>query len=387
MKLSIIPIIFAALVICGCQRADIIPTTTVICDVPDSNSLHPKDAGLSALMEKYLKLGLPGISILIEDKSGTWFKAGGYADVAEGVKFTPCHLSKAASITKMFTGSLCMKLQELNYLNIDDPLSKYIDQKILEKIENAEGKTIRQALNHTTGIYDLITGSDFYLAVLNNPNKVWKPLDLLQYVYGKPGYDLSEYPAQYSNTNTLLVQMCIEKATGRNANDLLKEHILTPLGLNSTLYQGHDQIPSSAAQGYFDLHSNNTISNVSNFITGSGNGYGGIFSNVFDLQIFVRALLIDKTLLTQQSLDEMLQFVREDDDYYTGLGLVKKYTHKQHYGIGHTGKDLGYSANLFWFPDIDAIMVFFVNYGTNGQSNLRQVFFDFENDLVDIVVN
>lgn len=387
MKSLIIPILLAALLISGCQRADIITTTDIICNFDDSSSAHPKDAAFSAIMDKYLKLGLPGISILIEDKSGTWVKAGGYADIAEGVKLTPCHLSKVASITKMFTGSLCMRLQELNYLNIDDPLSKYIDKKILDKIDNADGKTIRQALNHTTGIFDLITSSDFYLAVLNNPNKVWKPLELLEFVYGQKGYDLEKYPAFYSNTNTVLVHMCIEKATGRNANDLLKEHILTPLGLKSTLYQGHDPIPSDAAQGYFDLHSNNTISNVSNFITGSGNGFGGIYSDVFDLQTFIRALLIEKTLLGQQSLDEMLQFVREDDDYYTGLGVVKKYIEKQHYGIGHTGKDLGYSANLFWFPDIDAIMIFFVNYGTNGESNLKQVFLDFESELVDAIVN
>jgi D-alanyl-D-alanine carboxypeptidase len=370
----------------GCQRADVIPTVQTDCHVQDSNSNHPKDALFRALIDKYIKLGLPGISVLVEDASGVWFGTGGYADIAEGIPFEPCHLSKAASITKMFNGALCMRLHQDGILNIDDPLTKYIDKKILDQIDNAEGMTIRNCLNHTTGIFDVITNSEFYLAVLNNPNKQWGFEDVLQYVYGVPGYKNTTYPAYYSNTNTVLMAMCIEKATGRSHADLLKEYIMEPLGLTSTYYQGHDEIPNFTAQGYFDLHSNGTISNVSNFNTASGNGYGGMFSNVFDLRTFARGLLISKSIVNASTLQEMQQFVQEDDDYYTGLGLVKKYTEKAHYGIGHTGKDLGYSANLFYFPGTDALMVFFVNYGTNGQSDLKQVFLDFESELVDLIL-
>jgi D-alanyl-D-alanine carboxypeptidase len=370
----------------GCQRADVIPTEQLDCHVADSNSTHPKNAQFRAVIDKYIKLGLPGISVLVEDSSGVWFGTGGYADIEKGIAFTPCHLSKAASITKMFNGTLCMKLQEEGFLDVDDPLTKYIDQKILDRIDNAEGKTIRQCLNHTTGIFDVITSSNFYLAVLNNPNKQWGFEDVLQYVYDVPGYTNTPYPAYYSNTNTVLVAMCMEKATGKNHADMLKQYIIEPLGLTNTFYQGHDQLPSFTAQGYFDLHSNGTLSNVSNFNTGSGNGYGGMFSNVFDLRIFIRALLIEKSILSDATLQDMHQFVREDDDYYTGLGIVRKYTQKPFAAIGHTGKDLGYSANLFYFPDIDATMVFFVNYGTNGQSDLKQVFLDFESELVDVIV-
>ncbi|MFO7722649.1 MAG: serine hydrolase, partial [Bacteroidales bacterium] len=366
-KSTCFPVIFLMMIIWGgCQRADIIPTVQTDCYMQDSNSNHPKNAMFRAVIDKYIKLGLPGISVLVEDPSGVWFGTGGFADIAEGIPFESCHLSKAASITKMFNGALCMRLHQDGILNIDDPLTKYIDKKILDQIDNAEGKTIRQCLNHTTGIFDVITNADFYLAVLNNPNKQWGFEDVLKYVYGVPGYENTPYPAYYSNTNTTLVAMCMEKATGRNHADLLEEYIMEPLGLTSTYYQGHDEIPNFTAQGYFDLHSNGTISNVSNFNTASGNGYGGMFSNVFDLRTFARALLVEKTIVSPATLQEMHQFVQEDDDYFTGLGIVKKYTQKAYPGIGHTGKDLGYSANLFYFPDIDALMVFFVNYGTNG---------------------
>jgi len=233
----------------------------------------------------------------------------------------------------------------------------------------------------------VITSSDFYLAVLNNPNKNWTQEELLKFVYGVEGYPLNDpYPAHYSSTNTLLLSMCIEKAIGKKHDKLLYEKVLDLFGMNDTYYQGREKIPTSAAQGYFDLHNNGHIVNVSNLITGSGNGYGGIYSNVFDLHKFIKALLVDKTILSQASLNQMQEFVQEDADFYTGAGMIKKFTTKSAYGIGHTGRDLGYVADLFYFPQRNLTMVFFVNYGTNGESSLKQVFFDFEDELVNKIL-
>jgi D-alanyl-D-alanine carboxypeptidase len=82
----------------------------------------------------------------------------------------------------------------------------------------------------------------------------------------------------------------------------------------------------------------------------------------------------------------MQQWVQEDEDFFTGAGAIKKFTKMQTYGVGHTGRDLGYSANLFWFPERRAIMTFFVNYGTNGESDLREVFRDFEREITDAML-
>ncbi|HNW98905.1 MAG TPA: serine hydrolase [Bacteroidales bacterium] len=385
--LKIISAIILIIAISSCKKENIVSSTDCDCNYADSSSSHPKNATFRAVIDKYVQMGLPGISVLVEDSNGVWVGAGGYADIENNIKFTPCHISKAASITKFLVATLFFKLQEEGKINIDDPVSNYIDASILKKIKNADGITIRQLMNHTTGIFDVITSSDFYLAVLNNPNKDWTQEELLKYVYGVNPYELNNpYPAHYSSTNTLLLSMCIENATGEKHDKLLREKVLEPLGMTSTYYQGREEIPSTAAQGYFDLHNNGKINNVSNLITGSGNGYGGIFSNVFDLHKFIKAVLIDKTILSQASLDQMLNFTQEDTDFYTGYGIIKKFTLKQNYGIGHTGRDLGYNADLFYFPERNITMVFFVNYGTNGESALKQVFFDFESELVDKIL-
>jgi D-alanyl-D-alanine carboxypeptidase len=205
-------------------------------------------------------------------------------------------------------------------------------------------------MKHETGIPDLILEDPFYLAVLNKPNKKWEPEELLSYVYGKPAEFKAGDTAIYSNTNTVLVAMVLEASTGRKHADLLREYILHPLGLRNTYYQPHDILPNTVAQGYYDLYNNNKIVNVSNFITGSGNGYGGIYSNLFDLYTFIDALLLKKTLLSAKSLDVMQTYGKSDFPNQYGYGIMRKYINRGiDAGYGHSGRDLGYSANLFYF--------------------------------------
>jgi len=56
-------------------------------------------------------------------------------------------------------------------------------------------------------------------------------------------------------------------------------------------------------------------------------------------------------------------------------------------GIGHSGRDLGYTANLFYFPAKKVLHIFFINYGTDGKSHLRESFYAFQEELLDISLN
>lgn len=375
-------------VLTSCEK-DIYNTKAIDCSQAEIGNNHPKANEYQMIIDQYVAIGFPGISAYIKDGSGVWVGSSGFADISQGIKFEPCHISKAASITKCMVGALTMKLQEEGVLDIDDPVSKYIGSDILDKINHPNGMTLRNLMTHTTGIADLIKTSAFYLDVLNYPNRTWEPEELLKYIYGAEPVELTdEYPAKYSNTNTLLLSMCINTATGRPHYELLREKILDPLGMTDTYYQSREKLPETTAQGYFDLHNSGELLNVSNFITGSGNGYGGIFSNVFDLNKFLTALLIDKTLLSSSSLDDMLSdFYPSGKDEYIGgtktaAGFLKKFGGMKYQGIGHSGKDLGYSADMFYFSDVDMSMIFFINYGTDGASQLRDSFYAFERDIM-----
>ena len=352
---------------------------------------HPKAAVYQAVLDEYVAKGLPGISALVRDASGTWAGAAGKADISENIDMKPCTVSKACSITKTFIGALTLQLVEEGKFSLDDTISKWLPSEIIDKVKNARESTVRMLMNHTTGIADIIDDNNFYLAVLNNPARKWKPVDLIPYVYGdSPEFSPAGSDATYSNTNFLLLVMIIEKATGQPHDKLLREKVIVPLNLGSTSYYWHDALPPNTAQGYFDLYNNGTILNMTNYNTGSGNGYGGLYSNVYDLQIFIEALVRDKRLLSTPMLTQMLTFTKEvtDGNRENGLGIFRDFLElgPDEYAYGHRGRDLGYTADMFWFPEKDRTMVYFVNYGTDATSDLKEVFKAFRTAIAKTVV-
>jgi D-alanyl-D-alanine carboxypeptidase len=373
----------------ACQKVEI-GHTEACTNIPTGNT-HPKAAAYQAVVDKYTANGLPGISILIRDQNGVWTGAAGKADISKNIDMSPCTVSKAASITKTFIAALVLKMVEEGKFGLDDPLTKWLPEKVLDKLKNARGSTVRQLLNHTTGIVDVIEDSGFYLAVLNNPARKWTPEELLEFVYGDDPEFAPGGGVSYSNTNFLLLVMIIEKATGQDHSDLLREKVITPLALSQSYYYWHDELPATVAQGYFDLYNNQTIVNVTNFNTGSGNGYGGLYANVFDLQVFIEALVRDKTLLMPETLDQMLTFGEPEGttNKRLGLGIFKDFLERapDQFAYGHRGRDLGYTADMFWFPNQDYTLVYLINYGTDAKSELRQQFYDFRKEIVDVLMN
>jgi len=107
---------------------------------------------------------------------------------------------------------------------------------------------------------------------------------------------------------------------------------------------------------------------------------------VDDLQKFMNAYYFDKTLVNDESMATMMTFLPEDGDTgdNLGVGTLQKFEKfSPHQGFGHSGRDLGYSADLFVFPTRNnRLMIFFVNYGTNGETFLRETFREFEKTLV-----
>lgn len=387
LLLLVCPFLFTS-----CRKAQIRPTTDIGIAAPwtDSSSRHPKNAALLNLLDKYKKKGLPGISLLVRDANGTWIGATGKADMSENIDFTPGTVSKAASITKFFIGTLVFRLMEdsvntgMGYAALNRKVKEWLPARITDKLANGNQITLGHCLKHETGIPDLINEDLFYLAVLNNPNKKWEPEELLEYIYNKPAEFAAGDTAVYSNTNTVLVTMIIEAQTGKKHDRLLHQYVMEPLGLRNTYYQPHDQLPASTAQGYYDLYNNGSIVNVSNLVTGSGNGYGGLYSNLFDLYTFIDAVLIRENFLRPASLARMKTWGKKDDSNFYGYGLQQSYIRGSDFGIGHKGRDLGYSANLFYFPSRGVTHIFFVNYGTDADSGLKETFFDFVEELVTI---
>lgn len=354
-----------------------------------SDDLHSKAQQYRAILDDAQQKRLPGITLLIKDREGIWTGSAGWADIGNKVAMQPCHIAKVASITKLFMGVLTLQLAAEQQLVLDSKISDYLDAATLKGIANADQVTVRQLLNHTSGIYDVIKDTDFYLSVLNDPPSHRTQQDILSFVRNRPAAFAAGSRAGYSNTNTLLLSMIIDRKVGDHAA-LLRSRIIEPLGLSGTCYYYHDRLPEGkVAQGYYDLYNNGTIANLSSYNTGSGNGYTGIYSSVSDLLKFSEALFEHKTLLPGAYLDTMLTFnnyEEEGSNRLLGLGVMKDFLNRgSDFAYGHRGRDLAYSADLFYFPARQITMVLIVNYGTDGNSALRPVFFDIRDRIVSTI--
>ncbi|KAA5547774.1 serine hydrolase domain-containing protein [Adhaeribacter rhizoryzae] len=226
----------------NCHEPVIKPTD--ICTNAPGTANHPKAAVYQSVIDKYIKAGLPGIAVLVRDKSGTWAGSGGQADIKENTPMLPCHISKTASLTKIFIATLALKLAEEGKINLDEKIAEKLPANIISKIKNAETATLRNLLNHTSGIYDFSNNNNFYLALLNYPTKKWKPEELLQFAYNQEAKFPTGTSSGYSNTNTVLATMVIEAVTGQSHAALLREKILAPLGLSSSYYYWQEELPA-----------------------------------------------------------------------------------------------------------------------------------------------
>ena len=83
----------------------------------------------------------------------------------------------------------------------------------------------------------------------------------------------------------------------------------------------------------------------------------------------------------------MQSWGKTDDINQYGFGIMKKFIDRgSDAGVGHSGRDLGYTANLFHFPAKNVTHVFFINYGTDAKSALKAVFNEFQEELLDITL-
>jgi len=357
---------------------------------------NSKSTFYQSLIDQYVARGLPGITLLVKDSTGIFIGSAGMADIKNNIPMQACQVSKIASITKMMLGVCIFSLQEKGILSLNDPISKYIPENELSKIGNGkEAITIRNLLNHTTGFYDVISDNGFYLQVLNDPAKKWDYAGLMSYVYHKNA-EFAFNPADsagYSNTNFLILSKVIESATGVPHAVALRNEVFDVVGMPDTYYYWHENLPQNGiVQGYFDLYNTHNLQNMTQWNTGSGNGYGGVYSTVWDMYRFAEALFINKTLISEASLQQMLTFhPLVESRKQLGLACFKDFIDignpQTDYAWGHRGRDLGYSADLFYFPEYKSIMALIVNYGTDGDSFLKPTFISLRDDIARLITH
>jgi len=362
-------LILALFLLNACRKGEDINPTFYNCNFnfADSSSTNPNSNNYQSLINDMTSSGVVGVTMSVyHTQTGMWIGASGKADLHNNVDMQPCNISRVGSTVKMFTATTVLKLAEEGKLNLDDKISSYLQGDVINKIENADKATIRQLLQHSSGIYNYIQNLKFQTASLNDFIRVWKPNDLLQYAYNQKAYFQPGEDVRYSNTGYIMLGMLIEKIEGEPFYKVFEDKIFNPLGLTMTKFAAEDHIPHRTVRGYIDMYSNLQVIESTYF---SGWDYytadGGLISNPYDMNVFFRALM-NGQIINSNSLNEMLTWKiskEPDPEFFPisyGLGIFKIETDK---GIAymHSGDAVGYYANMLYFPDDNTTIVYAVN--------------------------
>lgn len=270
---------------------------------------------------------------------GTWTST--YGESYAGTPITTDMQFGIGSNTKTFTSTLLLKLQENGQLDLDDTIGTWI-----QNVPNVNGQiTVRQLLNHTSGLYNFTNSPGFNTTIGTDPHAMWQPEDVLQFIGAPvfaPGTDW-----EYSNTNYALAGMIISDILGVPYHQAIRDSILTPNGLNNTINFPYEQsgitIPHywSVYLGAPYLVDGEDVNYSQNAMATMANAAGAIFSTAEDNVRFWNKLL-SGDIINSNSLQEMQECIYLSPATRYGLGIFRRSNFNGHVAYNHGGTNLGF---------------------------------------------
>jgi D-alanyl-D-alanine carboxypeptidase len=233
----------------GATLESIVPVPTSQLVAPSAPKAHLDDAEAAALNTALDALRVagkwPGVSAAVVYPDGSvWAGQSGTAVLSSKTPVAADTLFSIGSISKTFVAALAGRLASRGTISLDDPLSKY-----LPNFYDAANITLRQLLNHTSGVRELFDVMS--TAILADRSRAWTTDEVLAKV-GKARYTFAPGKGYwYSNTDYVLLGAVIEHATGQTIAALVRKEFLEPLGLSHTFLQTEEDATGAAAHGYW----------------------------------------------------------------------------------------------------------------------------------------
>ncbi|MEI6816555.1 MAG: serine hydrolase domain-containing protein [Bacteroidota bacterium] len=301
------------------------------------------DSLFNVLIEKDKAMGSVAIS---KNGKQIYSRAIGYSFITDSIKIPATTNTKyrIGSISKMFTATIILQLVEEGKTKLTANLDTYFP-----KLPNANKITIGNLLNHRSGLHDF-TSDSAYSTWMTQP----KTEDELLSIITKGGADF--HPNEkfaYSNPNYIILGYIIEKICKKPYKDILKERVISKIGLVNTYYGDKTDLKNNECYSY--QHVSNWEQQPETDMSIPG-GAGALVSTPTDLAKFMEALFSMK-LITKNSLIQMKTMI---DGYGMGMYQIPFYNKKAY---GHNGGIDGFVSNLAYFPE-DSLTV---AYCSNGQ--------------------
>ena len=313
--------------------------------VPTATQAATTDAAVKRGLKQLVaaKDGPPGaVATLYRDGRLTVLRAGRSDVRHRGAPRADQHM-RIASVAKAFSGAVALHLVQEGRLGLDDTIA----QRLPGMPAAWASVTVRQMLNHTSGLPDYTRSEGFAKHATKNPHGYVPPTGIIDWVRNDPLAFAPGSKYVYSNTDNIVVGLIAQTVTGTPYGSLLQSLVFDPAGLTQTTFPTRRiSLPTPFIHGY-DIQPGNPPRDVTTFLSPSGAwASGAIVSTPTDLAAFIRADLGLKFFGAAEQQQQMT-FVPGSSSppgpgtNAAGLALFR-YTTPCGVVYGHTGNFPGY---------------------------------------------
>ena len=328
------------------------------------------EAALQLKLEEWHKAGsFPGATLGVMLANGESFGlAVGFSNRETRTPLRPTDRMLAGSVGKTFAAATALQLIKEGKIGLDDKIEKYLGREPwFSRLPNAKDITVRQLMNHSSGLVRYEFKDQFTKDLTANPEKTWKPRELVAYLLGEKPPFAAGQGWDYSDTNYIVLGMIIEKVTGKKFYDEANKRLLKPLKLTDTIPQDGPRL-KGVVQGY--AGPNNPFGGTDAMIVNgkfainpqfewTGGGYA---STAHDLARWAR-MLYDGRAFSRDLLPQVVDGVAapmlgRETKYGLGV-IIRKTTIGTSYG--HSGFFPGYMTDMMYFPEYKIAIAVQVN--------------------------
>lgn len=344
------------------KRRELILAVAICCILPEltpafAGSTLPADA-FQAIIERAANSGTPAMVARVETADGeSWTGAAGVTSIG-GDAAAPENLFRLFSITKTIVAATAFTLVDEGRLGLDDPISRWLDARLIGDLPNGDVVTVRQLIAQTSGIRDY--DDDGFIAMnRQDMTRTWAPAELVAHAAdGQPFAPPGDAVSYYSNTNYTLLGLIIEQVTGMSLADAVHARVITPLGARNTYFWEEADRPATVA-GYSD--EGGVLLDVSALDPSLIWAAGDLLSTAEDTARLMRGILAGD-LLSAESRALMTTNFRplagRPIEYGYGSFRAPQWTPAP---IGHSGEGPGGDAIAMWWPDDGTVVVVLTN--------------------------
>ncbi len=311
----------------------------------------------------------PGLTVGVARADGTTLAlASGLSDREAGTPMRPRDRMMTGSVGKLFFAALALQLIDEGVFGLDDPVARHLgDLSWYPHLPNAGAITVRMLLNHTSGLVRYEFDDRFLRDLTADPYRVWRPEELLAYLFDTK----ASFPAgqgwTYADTNYIVLGILMERLTGRTVYEQVRTRFLDPLGLADTIPSDRPVLPG-LVQGY--AGANNPFGGRDAMITEGRFALnpqfewtgGGYITSSYDLARWARELFTGR-VYGPQTLARALEGVSAPGlgrGARYGLGVILWMT-RLGPAWGHSGYFPGYLTEVRWYPDLGVAVAVQVN--------------------------